>query len=599
MGKIWFGDLEANGLLENATKIHCAVFKEIQTKEIVKFTPKNMDKLTDFMDKQDVFIFHNGFGYDFPLIKKIYGKDYTKTKNICDTLVMSRVLNPTRVLPPHCPNRRAGPHSIEAWGYRVGRGKPEYTEWDEYDEEMLHRCTEDVEILSLTYEALMEEARKANWMPAIKLSQTLFKNLQRQEEVGWYVDIEYLNRCIKWLNHWIELIDKVVVPQLPSKIENKGPVNKPFKKNGDYSAMCNSWYEDPKEVGVSGPFSRITHRKTNINSNMEIKDYLLSQGWIPTEWNLDDEGNRRSPKFSKEDTFQGINGKLGKLIARRVQCRQRMSVIEGLKQLVRKDGTIPSSVANLAVTGRAMHRNIVNVPNPGSFFGRQFRKIFSCRPGKILVSCDSAACQIRMLCHYMNDEEYTDVVVNGKKEEATDMHSINQRKAGLPSRNAAKTFFFAYIFGASDRKLGKELGCSETEARTVRNRFDESLPHLVRIKSELTESFRRTGYIEGYDGRPIRASSEHQLLVYLLQSAEAIYMTNVYNNVWNYLDKYFPGAGAVCWYHDEITVECYPEQAEEIKKMMEYAFENTGKEMGFNLPLPGEAKIGHNWYEVH
>ena len=603
------GDLEANGLLEVATKIHCGVFKDIQTNKLYKFTPANIDKMCEWLDKNaSALIFHNGTGFDFPVMKKIYGWEY-KGKKI-DTLIMSRVLNPQRLLPPHCPNKRAGPHSIEAWGYRVGRGKPEYTDWDEYDEDMLHRCTEDVEILHLVFKKLCEDAKKANWKPALALSQELFENLQKQEEYGWKVDEPYMDFCIHQLQHWIDMIDKVIEPYLPAKVEQYGvEVKKPFKKNGELAKISTDWGYVKGQVG--GPFTRIKFRKVDPNSNKEVKEMLLTWGWQPLEWNYDDEGNKRSAKMSKDEEFIGVNGKLGKLIARRVQCRQRKGILDGWKLLIRKDGTIPSIVAQLAATGRAMHRNIVNVPHAGSFFGKQMRKIFSSREHKILVGVDSDACQIRMLASRMNDDEYTESIRSGEKSKGTDMHSVNQRRAGLPTRDAAKTFFYAYLFGAGNAKLGKALSCSESEAGKIRERFDAGFPKLVQLRDRLTAEWRKTakkstgnwgdvrysdGYITGLDGRPIRVPSEHQILVYLLQSDEAIYMTHVYNTICKELGHL---CKPLCWYHDEVNVECSPENAEEVKQKMEVIFSRVGEELGINIEMPGNGLIGKNWFDIH
>ena len=67
------------------------------------------------------------------------------------------------------------------------------------------------------------------------------------------------------------------------------------------------------------------------------------------------------------------------------------------------------------------------------------------------------------------------------------------------------------------------------------------------------------GWITGLDGRPIYVSSEHAILVYLLQSDEAIMMSKAYCLLCERLSaKYEYGRqwGVVCWYHDEYTIEC-------------------------------------------
>ena len=149
-------DVEANGFLHQATKVHCGVVKELDG-EVTKFRPNQIEDFLKHLETFDVLIAHNGIGYDFPLLRKLYNWEY-KGK-IVDTLIMSRLLNPKRMVPFNCPNKKAGPNSIESWGWRVGRGKPEHNDWENYSEEMLHRCAEDTEILELTYKALLEEAK--------------------------------------------------------------------------------------------------------------------------------------------------------------------------------------------------------------------------------------------------------------------------------------------------------------------------------------------------------------------------------------------------------------------------------------------------------
>src|SRR5690606_31604826 len=130
--------------------------------------------------------------------------------------------------PYNCPNKKA-PHSVEAWGYRVGRGKPEHNEWGKFSEEMLHRCSEDVEIQELIYKALLKEASGYNWKNAFLLSFKLFENLQKQEAYGWYVDRPYMDECIRTLTRWIDRIDRVIIPRLPNTME----VNE-TKTKGEY-----------------------------------------------------------------------------------------------------------------------------------------------------------------------------------------------------------------------------------------------------------------------------------------------------------------------------------------------------------------------------
>ena len=150
----WTMDTESDGFVEVATVIHCAVFKNLETGEVVNFTPHFVKNIPKFLEERcNTIICHNAIQHDFPLIKKILGYDYRG--KVYDTLVLSRILSPNRRVPYNCLNARATSHGLEAWGYRVGRGKPEHNDWSVYTPAMLHRCSEDVEINEMVYLSLI------------------------------------------------------------------------------------------------------------------------------------------------------------------------------------------------------------------------------------------------------------------------------------------------------------------------------------------------------------------------------------------------------------------------------------------------------------
>ena len=627
--KVGLFDVEANGFLHQATHAHCGVVK-ILDGPIKRFRPNEIPEFLKYLDTFDVLIVHNGIGYDWPLLKKLYDYEF-KGKKV-DTLIMSRLLNPKRMVPFNCPNKKAGPNSIEAWGWRVGRGKPEHNDWENFSEDMLHRCTEDTEILELTYKALLEEAKGKNWRNAFMLSFELFENLQKQEEYGWLVDQEHMRKCVRQLTKWIERIDAVLTPRLPDLLEinetkKEGVYNyvrKPFLKSGKYSESVSSWLldagcsDDSRCVG--GPFSRISFRKVDLNSGLETKQYLLGLGWEPLEWNVNEEGTRTSPKLSKDDPFDGLEDRAGKLVAKRVQCRQRRGIIEGLQELIREDGRVASIVNTLAVTGRATHRNIVNIPAAGkSFYGKSMRQIFvaDTANGKVLVGTDSDSCQLRMLGGRMGSAEYIQALVSGDKSKGTDLHSLTKRIGEIESRDLAKNVMYCLLFGGGDTKLGKTAK-QAGNGKQLREKLYKGFDGLGELVEKLTVEWKATakkrhnakfgriehydGTITGLDGRPIKVPSEHQLLVYLLQSDEAIMMTRAYNTMWRILSakyEYGKDFGIVCFYHDEVNIECRKEIAEDVRAISEEAIAEAGRFYNIQCPHKGEGKIGIDWYAIH
>jgi len=626
--KIGLFDLEANGLLRQATKVHCGAVKEYKSGVIKKFRPHQIKELLEELESYDVLIAHNGIGYDFPLLKKLHSWEF-KGKKV-DTLLMSRLLNPKRLVPYDCPDRGLPPHGLASWGYRVGRGKPEHNDWENFSEDMMHRCSEDTEILELVYEELLKESKGGKWRNAFLLTFELFEHLQKQEEYGWLVDRQHMESCVKQLTRWIGLIDRAVVPRLPKILEieetkKDGEYNyirKPFLKSGNYSQSVLDWCSrvglSSSDKPVLGCFSRINFRPTDINSSYETKDYLLSLGWEPLEWNTDDKGNRTSPKLSKDDPFEGIEDKLGHIVARRVQCRQRRGIIEGLFGLIREDGRIASVVNTLAVTGRATHRNIVNIPKAGSFYGKQMRSIFTSKPGFVLVGTDSAGNQLRQLAARMGSPVYTKALIEGRKEDGTDNHSLTRDIGELESRDIAKNVIYCLLFGGGDAKLAKTAKKSIGSGADLRSKLYRGLDGLGALVERITKEWRETarqrfnpkfnkmeyydGYITGLDGRPIRVPSEHQLLVYLLQSDESIHMALSYCLLCRRLaEKYTWGVdyGVVCWYHDEYTIECKEEIKEDVKKISEDCIRDAGVMLNISCPHAGEGAIGKNWFSIH
>lgn len=633
--KLFIGDLEANGFLEEANQLWCGSFISLDGKERYSFSPLDGEdyakRMLEFMDSCEALCFHNGFGYDFPLLKKLFNYEYKGIK--LDTLVMSRLFKPKRPVPPHCPIKNK-PHSVETWGYRVGRGKVEHNDWSQFSVGMLHRNKEDAEIQRLIYLALLEEEKQYNWTSAVKLSHRLFEDLADQESYGWLVDKEQILKGISLLDHWMSRIDRVLTHTLPYTCEigegfEDGEykyVKTPFVRSGAYHYHTANWIEKVgwkvEDKPVWGPFSRVNFRRLSIDKDAEIKDYLLELGWIPLQWNTNKEtGERTSPKLDKDDPFEGIEGGPGKLIAKYKQAKSRRSIMSGWLELIRPDGRIPSSVANLAETGRATHRNIVNVPNAEAFFGKIMRKCFTSKEGWVLVGTDSKGCQNRMLAARVGDEFFTNTLVNGKKEDGTSIHHVNQKAIRIAGYEVtygkAKNLNYAFMFGASNKKLGKMVGGSPDDGQRVREALLGVSAGFTLLVENLVKEWRSNaktrrnkwnrieyygGWVTGLDGRPIFIESEHAILVYVLQSDEAIMMSCAY--IWmckelRALYTYGVDYGVVCWYHDEYTVECRAEIAEEVARISEECIARAGRYFKIACPHEGDASIGKNWYDIH
>ena len=621
-------DTETNGLLPACNTMWCAVVKDHDTKEVSRFSPDlqghdRVTALTAKLDEYDIIIGHNIFQFDLVVLKKLTG--WEPKAHPIDTLWMSRVQYPDRRKHPRAPTGTS-PHSVANWGYYVGRGKVEHDDWSQYTPAMMTRCEEDVEIQVLIYESLLEEGRRTGMMPAHKMNMVLFRLLQKQEENGWYVDQEHMRSCLHMLNHWIDRISATVGPHLPIILDvqegkKEGEykyVKKPFNIDGSYSQSVRKFHDlFPVDAcpSVGGPFSRVLFRPASLDSRIEMIDFLLAQGWEPQEWNTNNVGVRTSPKLSAKENFVGINSSIGRLVARRMQCKQKRSIIGGLLTHIREDGRIPSVVTGLAVTGRARHKIIANIPGPDAFFGVWMRKIFTVPEGRVLVGIDSKGNQIRQLAARMGDDEFTAAAID----DGVDIHNYNQIRFGVSTRAIAKTSYYGIIFGSGDKKAGKIVGGNAQAGKSLKEKIFKSLPKLKELIDDLTSrwkarakavwnpTFRQhdysDGWIEGLDGRRIKVPSSHQLLVYQLQSDEAIQMGLAYCIFHSRIEARGLKSGVdywtVCWYHDEFQVETLPAHAKVVGEEACEAIRRAGIELGIRCPHDGDYKVGKTWLETH
>lgn len=629
MPKVLTFDSEANGLLPTVTHAWCITTRDHETQEKRSYGPDSILAALTYLSTADVLIGHGSIDYDFPMLRKCYNWEFRGIK--VDTLLMSRLQRPERKAPPNCPNKRA-PHSVEAWGYRLGHRKVEHEEWDKYSPEMLHRCEEDRDIQYEIFLALIEEGKGEGWRSAHMMNHKLFDLLQRQEEHGWYIDLPYMDACIHQLDRWIVRITNAVLPRLPMLVEpGEGKelgeykwVKKPFKKDGTYSTTVFNYFGDRDCIMVGGPYSRVSFRPVDLNSNAETKEYLLSCGWEPLEWNtktVEGKEVRTSPKLSKDDPMEGIQGSLGRLIAKRVKCRHRKGTLEGLRAAVDANSVIHPAISGIASTGRMKHQLVVNIPSVDAkaFYAKPMRSCFRARPGMVEIGADSKGNQVRQLAARMGDPVFTEAVLHGTKEEDNDHHSLTRKASGVATRTLAKNVFYGTVFGAQDAKIGKIVGGTKADGARVREALFKNLPKLAELLERLRLEWfatakkyynekwhkweARDGYITGLDGRPILVDSEHKLLNYALQSDEAIQLAYGYILIHDTMEArgyvLHKDWSMLIWYHDEYQAESLPEIADELGQVMCDAIRDAGLFFNIACPHGGDYKIGNNWADCH
>ena len=636
-------DVEANGLLEEATEVWCISTINPDTGDRHDFVHPlsvhtvqcsgDIDTGLAYLSQFDEIICHNVIGYDLPLFEKLKGWVPGENQKVTDTLLLSKLTHFDRRFVLGC---KSGPHSVEAWGMRFGRAKPEHEDWSKFSPDMLHRCKEDTEIQLMVWCAVYQEMSEAgSWEFAIWLEHEFAKIKQKQNLRGWKFDIGKAQALLGYVNDRMEEQYQRVLPHLPIVVKDEKSLLNPITKKGVWAKHTKKWVDsifpghncqqngpdgimdvdnygkpynwsiggDPelwtgKDVH-NGAFCRVSFAPLNIASDTQLKPWLLSIGWRPIEWNISKKTRKPSSPKLTEESYASLSSGIGPDIAAWLKGKHRRGMIEGWLKLVRIDGTLPAPSQSIGTpTGRQSHRVIVNVPGEDAWLGMELRALFVATPGYKIVGCDSKSCQARLLCHRMGDEGFTDAVVNGNKEDGTDLHSYNMKLLGVVRRQA-KAFFYAFSFGAQAAKIGSIIGKGKKGGQAMIDTYYAKLPQLKEVIDTMRSFWDEYGYVIGMDGRAVRVRKAHEILCYDLQMGESISvkLAAVLADQWAKAEN-LEYHLLICM-HDELQYDVLPEHVERFSQLLESAFSTAGEMMHLTVPLGGDVSVGDNWADTH
>ena len=697
---VFAGDIEANGLYDEVTKLWCVVFQDVYTEEMylyhdfpeydnaVVFDPSDQKEYTIPVRNGSLveglrewykigqaggkLAVHNSLSYDRPVIEKFYPKCKIPKETWHDTLIQSKIQWFDRPQPKGC----KGTHGLAAWGIRFGVHKPEVKDWKEMDAFKLHRCIEDVRIQAKTFlylekeKEVIKEKLGITFDEAFEVESEYRINATQQEINGIAVDVDHMKACVEDLDKLIEEIRDEVEPELPYQVKPKGvkvsrselgalfgfevkdtystdeqgatSVDKPYYKpvtnytkskkytkyygfkdgkktlsfpkkadcvrylKDNYGKQWNAW-DVVKDVGeekelnvntctwfdvrpnsnlVAGPFTKVEFQETKLTQHAQVKEYLLSLGWKPTEWNYkkDKDGGffrdekrqlvKTTPKLT-EDSYDSLPEGVGLKIAHYNTYQHRRRFLEnqkddekGLINIVRPDGRISTGInAFNTSTGRSSHYGWVNGPGAGAIYGEQVRRCLVAPENRVLVGADMKSAQLSIAAYYADNYGYYRAVADGQEiktdSNGTELiheisgnpwyigesgHCVNARMFTLVSedewkkavatqdeklikhislmRKKSKGGSFAVIFGASGKKVAQTLGIHEQLGEEKKQAFLQNigLDESMKILDRMTTKYARSGggYIELPFGYYVWCGQKHKYFNYLDQGTEAV-----------------------------------------------------------------------------
>ena len=569
---------------------------------------------------------------------------------VIDTLVVSRLIK----------YQREGGHSLEAYGEKFGVKKigSGIEDFSVFTDELLQRCISDTEINLRVYNYLKRWIYDPRFKSALRTEHELERLCSELHDNGFPFDKAGAEALACSLRDRLGPIDSAIRHAFPPRARAIREVTPVLTQKGTLSLKDFRFLGPEPDLSQfnGGPFTRIEFEDFNPLSPKQVVTRLNEAGWKPTEKtkghleflktlrknskpqyeksviskeNLKDKDSLEKKlqnfaqygwKISEENlnTLPDSAPEGARKLREKITLESRLSDIkEWLSLYNETTGAIHGDFFSIgAWTQRMAHSspNTANIPVPQhkdnetefekliNEINLAMRGLFHAMLGNILVGVDADGIQMRIFAHYVNDERLIKALISGKKEDGSDIHSVHQRALGSDicrSRDAAKTFIYAWLLGAGIGKVSQILECSHSAAAQAVDNFLNFYPGLLELKRSRIPEDAARGYFTGLDGRLVACDNSHLMLAGYLQNGEKIIMARAANR-WN---KILKKEGIPFWFrnfvHDEHQTETIPEYKNFVASTMIESIVIQGEELNMNCPLAANAKFGLTWAETH
>lgn len=589
----YYIDIETDDV--KATVVHLIIITNIASRETWEFYGPDLSRrfkawLNDHPEA--IFVGHNAVSFDVPTLNRLLEVSIDLDR-VIDTLVLSYLYNP----------QMPGGHSLESYGIRLKFPKGKFNDFSEFSTEMLDYCRQDVALGIRVFLALRSKLQAQGFSErSIALEHRIRIVIDRQQANGFYFDIRAAQELYRRLREEQERLGIPIQELFPPVLERQATYNRKFKQDGsDYASFVRHQESYPKIVVRENDYDVYDWKTFNIGSPKQRIERLLGLGYEPTDFTPTGQ-----PKVDEESLIKfadslGVGEKASavKAIADWLVVSGRANMINTwLNNVNYEDSRMHGRVFSCgAGTRRMTHSgpNTANIPSNEARYGSDCRALWTVSDPSTrrLVGFDAKALEMRMFAHYLNNADAAKLYIEG------DPHSVNAELVGIP-RKPVKNVFYAFLYGAQDRKLGATAeGRGADFGREIRRKLTEGTPGLKRLVEQVQREYKDGGWIECIDGGYVRCPSPHAALNYKLQSAGGIVMKQASIFIQERLDKGGYDALKVGDIHDEGQFDTHKDCASEVGELCVQALRDAGEELGFRVPLDGDYKVGLGWHETH
>ncbi len=303
-----------------------------------------------------------------------------------------------------------------------------------------------------------------------------------------------------------------------------------------------------------------------------------------------------------------------KIIEYRSMVKLNSTYVEGLKSAVNKDTGRVHSIFNqtIASTGRisSTEPNLQNIPTRTPE-GRELRKAFIPEDNYSLCDADYSQIELRVLSHLANEQNLIDAFEHDldiHAKTASQVFHVELSEVTPEMRSRAKAVNFGIVYGISDYGLSRDLKIPRKEAKKYIDNYMAYYSNIEKYMKDIIEQGKKDGYVTTYFGRRryipelssrnfnIRSFGERIALNTPVQGTAADIIKAAMVGVYNRLKNNKMKSKLILQVHDELIIEAYEEELEEVKVILKEEMENVV--VDFKVRLKSDISTGGSWYEA-
>lgn len=623
----WACDIEADGLLDEATRIWCVCVLNLETKEELEFT--NAEAFIKWLETvpDAIFVGHNFISYDLVMLNRHWLARLGASR-VVDTFVLSQLYDPSLSKPKGCPGHKSA-HSLEAWGLRLRYPKSKHEDFSYYSPEMLKYCRRDTRLTGLLFKRLSERMTHIGFSEKgaeiEHLAWNIIQNKQRRN--GFPFNQQGAQELLVTLRTREEELKNEIYKLWPPELRIVKYLTRGRKRDKSYSANYlrhKAQYPKLEFTGVGEGYCAYDWVAFNIGSPKQRIEKLTELGWIPTQFT-----KKNNPKIDEESllAFAELKGTPEILaIAKWLVVNSRANMVDTwLNAYDDKTGAIHGKLfINSTLRYKHSSPNSANIPavktekveeKDETLYGEAGTWAYECRdlytcgdPDRYsLVGIDGTGIQNRCLIHGLI-KTVGEEVVRPFKDLALegDIHKHNIAVLGLANKPAAKKFYYTLMMGGRGKRLaadqmqfGTKMTAKEGEAKRLA--MIATIPGFGDLIKGLEHELEKTARIRLCDGTPILVPSPHMVIPYLLQGDESRLMKQALIYTDEEIRKARLGKYVfkVADIHDEWQWKIDNDAVEEFISLTLPCFPKAGETFDYNIIIEGDAKVGKTWAETH